>query len=128
MKPITSEWIEKAEGDWHTARREMRAASEPNLDATVFHAQRCAEKYLKARLIEGSVDFPKTHDLAVLLSLVDPLEPGWESIRPRLNALTDMGIEVRYPGVTADATDAAEAVAVADEVRELVRKSVGLPV
>ncbi len=127
MKPITAEWIAKAEGDWLTARREMQAMPAPNFDAAVFHAQQCAEKYLKARLIEGDVEFPKTHDLGAILSLVAPLEPAWESLRPRVNALTDMGIEVRYPGVTADGDDAAKAAATADEVREMVRKSIGLP-
>ena len=63
MKPITDEWIAKAEGDWLTARREMNAMPAPNFDAAVFHAQTCAETYLKARLIEGDVEFPMTHDL-----------------------------------------------------------------
>ncbi len=127
MKPITAEWIAKAEGDWLTAQREAQATPEPNFDAAVFHAQQCAEKYLKARLIEGGLEFPKTHDLGAILSLATPLEPAWEALRQWVNALTDMGIEVRYPGVTADADDAAKAVATATEVRELVRGSMGLP-
>ena len=124
---MTAEWIAKAEGDWLTARREIQAMPAPNFDAAVFHAQQCAEKYLKARLIEGDLEFPKTHDLGAILSLIAPLEPAWESLRPRLNALTDMGIEVRYPGVTADADEAAQALATAVEVREMARKSMGLP-
>ena len=50
MKPITQEWIDKAEGDWATLMREYRARKNPNYDAVCFHAQQCAEKYLKARL------------------------------------------------------------------------------
>jgi hypothetical protein len=50
MKPLTQEWIEKAEGDFRTARRELQAKRLPNYDAVCFHAQQCAEKYLKARL------------------------------------------------------------------------------
>jgi len=50
MKPLTSEWVEKAEGDLATAKREIRVRKAPNFDAVCFHAQQCAEKYLKALL------------------------------------------------------------------------------
>ena len=66
MKPITKEWIAKAEGDWASALREVRARKKPNYDSACFHAQQCAEKYLKARLQEASTPFGKTHDLVKL--------------------------------------------------------------
>lgn len=47
MKPLTQEWFDKAEGDWVTAGRELRARKDPNYDAACFHAQQYAEKYLK---------------------------------------------------------------------------------
>lgn len=50
MQPLKNEWIIKAEGDFATAQREMRARKDPNYDAACFHAQQCAEKYLKALL------------------------------------------------------------------------------
>jgi HEPN domain-containing protein len=50
MNPLTTEWIEKAEGDLLTAQREYRARNRPNYDAVCFHAQQTAEKYLKAWL------------------------------------------------------------------------------
>lgn len=50
MQPLTTEWINKAEGDLTTARRELRARTAPNYDAECFHAQQCAEKYMKALL------------------------------------------------------------------------------
>jgi HEPN domain-containing protein len=67
MKPLTAEWVAKAEGDFATACREAAVADGPNWDAVCFHAEQCAEKYLKARLVEAGVSFPKTHDLTVLL-------------------------------------------------------------
>ena len=48
MNELTREWIEKAEGDWRTSARELRARRHPNYDAVCFHAQQAAEKYLKA--------------------------------------------------------------------------------
>ena len=72
----------KAEGDHATALRENEARPAPNFDAAVFHAQQCAEKYLKARLVEASLDFPKTHDLSVILILPPgaPLEAGFRVV------------------------------------------------
>jgi HEPN domain-containing protein len=121
MKPETVEWIEKAEGDFRTAGREKNTAEYPNYDAACFHAQQCAEKYLKARLIEAGKDFPKTHDLSAILNLVLPLEPSWEALRDDLERLTDLGVEVRYPGTTADVEDANEAMRTARHVRQMVR-------
>jgi HEPN domain-containing protein len=37
MKPETAEWVEKAEGDFRTARRELFAPDSPNYDAVCFH-------------------------------------------------------------------------------------------
>jgi len=119
MKPITHEWVDKAEGDLRTAQREFRATP-PNYDAVAFHAQQCAEKYLKARLVEAGLAFPKTHDLGVLLTLLIPLEPSWETLRPAADLLTSLGIEVRYPGASADAEDACEAIHAAESVRARV--------
>ncbi len=98
MKQNTQEWVNKAEGDFHTAQREVRARKHPNYDAACFHAQQCAEKYLKARLIEAGISFPKTHDLNLLLNLVLPIEPLWESYRWSLNLLLDYAVGYRYPG------------------------------
>jgi len=122
MQGITREWIDKAEGDLITAQREADA-NPPNFDATAFHAQQCAEKYLKACLIEASIGFPKVHDLAVILNLVLQIEPSWAQLRDELDALTSLGIEVRYPGTLADREDAEQALHTARTVRKLVRES-----
>ncbi|WP_088571030.1 HEPN domain-containing protein [Thermoflexus hugenholtzii] len=51
-------WIEKAEGDWRTSARELRARRHPNYDAACFHAQQAAEKYLQ----ENRIFFPKARN------------------------------------------------------------------
>jgi HEPN domain-containing protein len=126
MKPETAEWVTKAEGDYRTANRELQACEWPNYDAVCFHAQQCAEKYLKARLIEAGYTFPRVHDLEALLNILLPTEPGWESLREALQRLTDMAVEVRYPGTTADLEDATEAVRTAEKVRAAARHALGL--
>ena len=126
MKPMTQEWITKAEGDFHTAQREVLAEEYPNYDAACFHAQQCAEKYLKAALVESGIDFPKTHDLGAILNLAIAIEPEWESLRRELDSLTDRAVEVRYPGCFTEAQEAKDAVAIANKVRQVVRAALGL--
>ena len=123
MNPVTLEWITKAEGDWTSAQRELRARKNPNYDACCFHAEQCAEKYLKARLHHGGTRFPQTHNLLALLDLCLASEPSWELLRPLLTTLNVLSVSVRYPGVTADRALAREAV---EACRTLVRRSLGL--
>ena len=106
MKHETAEWLAKADGDLRTAHREAAAKEWPNCDAACFHAQQCAEKAIKARMVEAALAFPRIRDLEALLDLVLPLEPAWEELRDGLRQLTSMAVEVRYPGVSADAEDA----------------------
>ncbi len=126
MRPITAEWIAKAEGDYVTAKRELQVEDHANYDAVCFHAQQCAEKYLKARLVEEEIGFPKTHDLGALLTRLAPVEPEWELLRSEVNGLTTLAVEVRYPGMSAGGEDAKEAVRIAEDVRRRVRGSLGL--
>jgi HEPN domain-containing protein len=126
MKPLTLEWIEKAEGDFISAQREFRAKKFPNYDAACFHSQQCAEKYLKARLQEAGIPFGKTHDLAVLLDSLLQVEPLWDSFRSQLRILTAFAIEFRYPGQSADKEMARQAISICKSIRSTVRIGFGL--
>jgi HEPN domain-containing protein len=126
MNPITSEWVSKAEGDFATAQRELQVLKDANYDAACFHAQQCIEKYLKARLQESDIPFGKTHDLSTLLDLILPVETNWNTLRADLHALTVFAVTYRYPGDSADETDAREAVNRCEKVRKILRASLGL--
>jgi len=126
MKPLTREWVDKAEGDWHTATRELRARKSPNYDAACFHAQQCVEKYLKARLSEAEVSIPRTHDLVLLLDLILPDEPLLLIERAPLGILSESAVELRYPGESADKSFAKTNVTTCRRVRVLIRTSLGL--
>ena len=56
-------WVVKAEGDYTGAVTLAKKRSNKVAHLTCFAAQQCAEKYLKAFLVEHNVTFPKTHDL-----------------------------------------------------------------
>ena len=114
MKPLTREWVQKAEADYGSALREHRARKMPNYDAACFHAQQCAEKYMKALLQEAGIAFPKTHALELLLDLLEPL-------RSCLRTLSILAVQIRHPGLFADKPLAKEAVEICQEVRRLSR-------
>jgi HEPN domain-containing protein len=127
MNPETEKWVSKAEGDFHTARRELRARKAPNYDAACFHAQQGAEKYLKAVLVEAHLRFSKTHDLILLLEKCLPAAPLLDAFRPSLAILKNFAVHIRYPGDDATRADARDVVRRAEAVRTAVRAHLGLP-
>lgn len=126
MRPITREWVDKAEGDFATTERECRARKRPNYDGACFHAQQCAEKYLKAALDEAQIAFTKTHDLVDLLEKALALYPHWERFREDLAFLSLFAVDVRYPGDTADKESALDARRRCRRFRAAARQALGL--
>lgn len=125
MKPLTQEWVQKAEGDWLTAQREF-AAEPANYDAVCFHSQQCAEKYLKALLQARGTAFPKTHDLEQLIDLLLPDLPELQTWRAFAKALTESAIAVRYPGESVGVEEAREALEQCRTICNEMRCTLGL--
>ncbi len=127
MKRTTLEWIDKAEGDFVTPLMSYRARKNPNPDAACFHAQQCAEKYLKARLEEAGLAVPKTDNLYALLTLILPFEPLWNGLAADPNVLSTFAVAYRYPGISATRVDVKDAIKRCRNVRSVVRQAFGLP-
>jgi len=127
MNPLTAEWVQKAEGDFAMVLRETRARKNPSYDGACFHAQQCAEKYIKARLCQAGISFGRTHDLVALLDSVKKVEPGWELFREDLAYLSAFAVEYRYPGESADRETAIEARAQCRRFRLAARNALMLP-
>lgn len=116
-------WVQKGEHDIEAAERILTPVEGCPFDTVCFHAQQCAEKYLKALLVLHSVEFPKTHNLRLLIQLVPAgLSLGLET--DRVVALIRYAVDVRYSDELQVVTPAAaeEAVATARKVREAVRQ------
>jgi len=127
MKLLTAEWIMKAEADFAVMEREGRVRKNPSYDSVCFHAQQCAEKYLKARLCTAGEDAGRTHDLVTLLEKVLSLEPLWEASRQDLAYLSMFAIAYRYPGETSSKEQARDAIRRCRRFRLAVRRSYHLP-
>jgi HEPN domain-containing protein len=120
MNELTREWVQKAENDFKLAHLALEAGDEPLTEGACFHAQQCAEKYLKAVLQEHQISFPRRHELIPLLELLLPLDENFESLRQALIELESYAVAVRYPGVTVSVALAQSALAAASKVRDFM--------
>jgi HEPN domain-containing protein len=126
MNPLTLEWIEKAEGDFETMELAARSRRARTRDGLCFHAQQCAEKYLKACLQEADVVFSKTHNLIDLSKSLLTGEPLPAALRPSLRLLNRYSVALRYPGEFATAREAREARDACRAIRLALRAQLGL--
>lgn len=120
MNDTVKEWLDKAEKDFATSRRELAALEEPNYDAVCFHAQQAVEKLMKGLLINLEVTPTKTHDLAYLNQLLSPVCPTWNWPVEDLRFLTRAAVAFRYPGEAATREDAEQALAIASRLRDKI--------
>jgi HEPN domain-containing protein len=100
----------------------FRARKQPVYDAVCFHAQQCAEKYLKAYLQEHNQNVPKVHRLLDLLKLAQVVDSSLEILLPDLKELERFAVNFRYPGMTADKDEARIAFKAAQIVRKFLRE------
>jgi HEPN domain-containing protein len=63
------EWLSIADTDLLVAQQSMNLEPDVKYRMVGFHAQQCAEKYLKGYLVYHDVDFPYTHNISSLLEL-----------------------------------------------------------
>jgi len=121
QRELVRRWLAAAEGDWRVAHALLTSMAEPVFEAVCFHAQQCAEKYVKAILVAHAIDFPKTHDMARLRQLM-PAGLALPLSERETDLLTDYAVETRYPedGPDLDRAASHEAIHLADRVRNAV--------
>jgi len=89
-------WVAKTEEDYKLTLSSLRRKIPLTYGAT-FHAQQCAEKYIKALLVQQGQSPPKIHDLEVLKALclkfgiIIPLDDD------KLGLLTEYGVQTATP-------------------------------
>ena len=126
MKPTTREWVRKAENDFKVASQILRRRKDVVPDAACFFCQQCAEKYLKARLLEAGIAFPRTHDLLQLLNACLPVEPLWSAYSKAVDGMTDYAVDFRYPGHSAPRREAKLSFKHCRSLRAEARRALGL--
>jgi len=118
------EWFSFAEDDLRMALHAEKLKSNVPYRLIAFHAQQCAEKYLKAYLVSQGADFPYTHSIATLLKLCDKCALQIKEIKDA-DLLTPYAITARYPGQDERVTkgETLKAIGMAKKVRQKVREA-----
>lgn len=114
-------WVSYAEEDLRLAKHGLKISSSCPYRLIAYHAQQCAEKYLKAYLVFKQVDFPYTHNIRSLIQLCIG---DWIVEISDADELTPYAVTTRYPGVDDRVTrkDAVYALELAKKVRKVVRR------
>jgi len=120
-----SVWVARAEEDYAIMNLSMKRKTPLAYGAT-FHAQQCAEKYLKALLVSQGGAFSRVHDLVILSDECARAGIPVPISQDHLSSLSFYAVRVRYPGETPTADEAREAVKIAQEVRRFARRALGL--
>jgi len=117
-------WIKKAEHDLIAAKLiiDYRPLI---LDVACFHCQQAVEKYLKTFLIFKEEEFPRTHNLDVLLENCSALQPEFAAID--LKNLESFAVRGRYPHdfLQPDLDETLDYYAMAEIVKALVLREIG---
>jgi len=87
-------WIKKAERDLKLAELALKINY---YEESAFHSQQAAEKALKAILTSLNLRPPKTHDLDILLNILERKKIEVPA-REEISSLTAYAVEARYPG------------------------------
>jgi len=119
------DWVSYADDDLRLAKNTLETMKEDcPYHLVAYHAQQCAEKYLKAYLVYLCIDFPYTHDIFQLMQLFGK-EAQWINKIQDAKELTIYGVSSRYPEenekITKEESD--QAVVIADNVKKVVRKA-----
>ena len=124
-RELVREWLRKAATDLGVARHLLEQSS--FYSAVGFHAQQAVEKYLKALLVHHQIEFPKTHNIDLLLDLAAPADQTLVDALRQASVLTQYGVEIRYPGDAPDVSEdeAGEAVSLAAKVGDAVTSQTG---
>jgi HEPN domain-containing protein len=94
---FVQQWLNRAHKDLAAGEVLFKGGFE-DYENVGFHAQQSAEKFIKAFLVSHQIEFPKTHDIALLRQLVTRVDPELAEKLAIADALTPYGVEFRYPG------------------------------
>ncbi len=99
------------------------AMRDPLYEQCCYHAQQCAEKYLKGYLKSKNIAFRWVHDLQYLVELCGTCDPSFVKLASDAEMLTRLAEPSRYP-MPAEMEISAPQARAAMQVANLVRSAV----
>lgn len=116
------QWIEIADENLLFSQLGFKVSSSVSYRIIAFHAQQCAEKYLKAFLVYHKIDFLYNHNLTTLIDLCSDIDKSFEQLRDA-EILTGYATANRYPSEyrKLKKNDAKKSIELAEKVQSFTR-------
>ena len=95
IKGSPNDWISFAKSDLALAK--VDKTNSISFESLCFHTQQAVEKALKALLIFDNIEFPRTHNIRILLDLLKSRHIIPDVVDESA-VLTDYAVSSRYPG------------------------------
>jgi len=116
-------WLKRAKSNMARAKA-GRVSSEILYEDLCFDAQQAVEKALKSLCVIHEIVFPKTHDIAYLIELLEEKNVTVPEAVQNAKILTGYAVETRYPGdyEPVDEDDYFKAIEIAEKVLRWVKK------
>ncbi len=92
-------FLQKAKTDFEVSKllyESLDKNENVDIESVLFHLQQSCEKSLKAILSFEKIDFPKTHDLELLLAIYEKSDFCFDENYSILVDLSDYAVEGRY--------------------------------
>ena len=122
-REVVHQWIELADNDLAIAIHAAKTMHPVPYEIVCFHCQQFVEKYLKGFLVSRGLEPPYIHDLVKLIVLCEAENPEYEQIKQKCIALTQYGVQPRYPGgMQINEEDMFGALRFAEEIKVFIRE------
>ena len=95
--PDCREWLNRARSNLALTKS---AGTDIYLEDLCFNAQQAVEKAIKALLIKYGIEFPYTHDIAELLTLLQETSQSIPDFVKQAAGLTRFAVALRYPHIS----------------------------
>ena len=115
------QWFAIAEEDLGVAKHLAATYHPTPVEKICNLCQQSVEKDLKGYLFINQVEFPKTHDLTILLGMCANINHDFVKFRRQCIYLTDFGVMPKYPNeLQINEDDTKTAIRFAEEIKEFV--------
>ena len=122
-----SEWIRLADMDLATAHHMFDTYHPKPLEIVCFHSQQAAEKILKCYLVSKGIEYPKIHDMQVLIEMCIEFDDEFNNIYVEATTLTNYAVSLRYPTeLGIEESDTIKAIENSDKVMKFVREKLNI--
>jgi len=117
--------FDKANEDYGVAKALSNNDGMPFYYSICFHCQQCIEKFLKVFLAYNDIEFPKIHDLGLLLGMCTDVKADFNVFD--LSKFARYGVLIRYDDTPLTLEESIEALEMAKAVMDYVKGLIELP-